>query len=285
MSYGAIVHIDMQKELQPLDAKCMGPQVLIVFWFGDIPLGHAFVATNDLPLSARVLRNVAQRATMGAVAVYSGLTPRNSAKPWADLEQIQCAEVLSNVRPQDVSLVVATRDRTEQLARCLSSIQALRGSPREILVVHNSTNSASDVRCPRGVRLIETSIVGSSQARNLGVSQTTGSIVAFVDDDETVHPSWLSRLTAAFNDPQIELVTGLVLPMELETESQVLFEKRLSFIRGYVPRRFDARFQSKHRYRGLPVWRIGGSGNMAVRRASFERVGGFDERLGAGRAG
>jgi len=81
------------------------------------------------------------------------------------------------------------------------------------------------------------------------------------------------------------IATGLVLPAELHSEAQFIFEKRFSFNRGYVPALFDTAYYQKYRNWGVPVWEVGGSGNMAIRRAAFDQLGGFDERLGAGRAG
>lgn len=81
-------------------------------------------------------------------------------------------------------------------------------------------------------------------------------------------------------------VTGLVLPAELGTAAQVVFEEGLGgFGRGCRSVVFDRSFHEQNRPRGVPVWQIGAGANMAVRREAFERVGMFDERLGAGAAG
>ena len=51
-------------------------------------------------------------------------------------------------------------------------------------------------------------------------------------------PAWIGALVAAFaGDETVAAVTGLVLPAELETEAQVLFERYRSFGRGFAARR------------------------------------------------
>src|SRR5690606_24220581 len=105
------------------------------------------------------------------------------------------------------------------------------------------------------------------------------------DDDVEVHPQWTRRLRRGFADPGVKAVTGLVLPAELETPSQVQFEKYWSFHRGYIPRLYDAAFFERHRRWGVPAWEVGAGANMAFRRQVFEKVGLFDERLDAGAAG
>ncbi len=187
-----------------------------------------------------------------------------------------------------VSVVVPTCDRPERLAACLRSIAALRQEPLEVVVVDNAPSALTRqvVEGFSGMRYVAEPRPGSSAARNAGVAACRGEIVAFADDDETVHPDWLGQLAAVFADqPDTGLVTGLVQPAELATEAQRIFERRYSFSRGYVARTFDAEFYRSTRRRGVPTWELGGSGNMAIRRELFARLGGFDERLGAGRAG
>jgi GT2 family glycosyltransferase len=97
---------------------------------------------------------------------------------------------------------------------------------------------------------------------------------------------WIGRLAACFVDPAVVAATGLVLPAELDTEAQLVFERDLGGLgRGYEPRRFDGAWFARHRRRGVPVWQIGAGANMAFRRAAVRAVGGFDERLDAGAAG
>jgi GT2 family glycosyltransferase len=80
-------------------------------------------------------------------------------------------------------------------------------------------------------------------------------------------------------------VTGLVIPAELESPAQRLFETYWSFNQGYRARTFDQKFFARTRRFGVPVHRLGAGANMAFRCSAFEKVGGFDERLDAGAAG
>jgi GT2 family glycosyltransferase len=159
----------------------------------------------------------------------------------------------------------------------------------EVVVVDNAPGTSGTrqivERFPR-VRIIDEPRPGLSIARNTGIAATAGEIIAFTDDDVVVHPRWLERLRAAFADPATMCVTGLVLPAELETEAQTVFELGLGgFGQGYQPRSFDSAWLRSGRRGCPPVWKLGAGANMALRRSALARVGGFDERLGAGAAG
>ena len=136
-----------------------------------------------------------------------------------------------------------------------------------------------------GVRYAREDRPGLDVARNTGAKLATGEIVAYADDDVVLQPRWLERLVRAFDRPEIAAVTGLVLPMELETEAQRHFETYWGFGRGYRPIDFGAAFFAADRKTGCPSWKIGAGASMAFRREIFGMLGFFDERLDVGAAG
>ena len=63
-------------------------------------------------------------------------------------------------------------------------------------------------------------------ARNRAILEAKGEIIAYTDDDVVADPGWIKALATVFaEDPDVMAVTGLVVPFELETEAQVLFER------------------------------------------------------------
>jgi glycosyltransferase involved in cell wall biosynthesis len=124
---------------------------------------------------------------------------------------------------------------------------------------------------------------GLSAARNAALANASGDIVAFIDDDAVAHPAWLARICGCFEDSDVMIATGLVLPAELETPAQMMFEHRFQFFhQGYRRRRFDRQYFAALQNRGVPVWEIGAGANMAIRRGAFESGHRFDTRLGPG---
>jgi len=107
-------------------------------------------------------------------------------------------------------------------------------------------------------------------------------VVAFVDDDVIVPPNWAIRILAPFTDDRVMCVSGLVLPLELETKSQELFEAYGALGRGYKPKIYDAKFFSLSKRYAVHTWDLGGTANMAVRKSVISQTGMFDETLGPG---
>jgi GT2 family glycosyltransferase len=186
-----------------------------------------------------------------------------------------------------VSVVVATRDRPDELQRCLRSLESQRANRRiEIVVVDN--NPASGLT-RRALREFPDALVvgeprpGLSYARNLGIAAATGDIIVTTDDDVTCPDDWIERLVAPFQRDDVMIVTGNVLPAELETSAQRVFESYGGLGRGWQRRIVDAEWFAQFR-RAVPTWRLGCTANAAFRRSIFANpnIGLMDEALGAG---
>ena len=299
-----ILHLNLSEGISLLAAELNCQGFYLVFWWHDIPLGYQAIPATRLPMSAAQLTDLVTQTITPAVS--NQLFPQGhqaeSAQPASldipslvalenPLEKLWAswANSGSETVEETISVVICTRDRPEQLVKCLQSLQNLSYSPQEIVIVDNApiTDKTYQLVCDMpGVRYVKEPRPGLSVARNTGIRHSTGDIIAFTDDDVIVHPNWLVRIQQSFQQPEVMAVTGLVLPAELETEAQIIFEMGLGCLSGeYRTQIFDQAFFQATKHAGVPVWRIGAGANMAFRRRAFELVGGFDERLGAGASG
>lgn len=293
-----ILHIDVSESLPNLMAEpnCQG--LHLVFWWRGIPLGQQEILAEQLPMPATELTHKVLQAITLAVGDRLGLRGLPDGNSYnfqtlvtleAPLETMRQHLLNTQAEAKKVSLVICTRDRPKQLVNCLRSLQKLSQPLHEIIVVDNAPTSEATrelVDQFPEVRYVLEPRPGLSVARNTGVRYSGGEIIVFTDDDVEVHPDWIIRLQQSFSNPQVMAVTGLVLPAELATDSQIIFEKEFSGLhRGYCPLTFDAQFFNQTKNIGVPVWQIGAGANMALRREAFNQVGYFDERLGAGASG
>jgi GT2 family glycosyltransferase len=184
--------------------------------------------------------------------------------------------------------------RPAQLRRCVERLAELDHPDYEVIVVDNRPGDPppADIE---GARVVREPHPGISAARNRGIATATGEIIAFTDDDVAVDRHWLGVLSERFaRQSDVAAITGLMVPGELETSAQVLFEQSGSSPdRVFVPLTFEriGRFQVlRHvpeeggdRVHSLyAVGEFGLGSNMAFRTSVLRAVGGFDEALGTG---
>jgi O-antigen biosynthesis protein len=183
------------------------------------------------------------------------------------------------------AVLLCTRDRPEQLRaalRTLTSQQTRRTV--EVVVVDNSADPSTTRRiCAEhpGIVVLHEPRPGLSRARNAALPVLDGDAVVFVDDDVVAPPDWLERLLDGFLDPSIALVTGNVLPANLDSLEAQVFEDYGALGRGPWRRVFEPEWLAQSR-RAVPTWNIGATANAAVRTEWLRRLGPFVEHLGAG---
>lgn len=190
-----------------------------------------------------------------------------------------------------VSIAICTKDRPDDLASLLKSLQtsiataARRNVALEIIVIDNAP---SDDRTRQtalsfsGTRYVLESKPGLNFARNRAVLEAHGDWVAFMDDDVSADAGWLNGfLDAAVAYDDAGCITGLVLPLELETDAQILFEKGGGFRKGFLRTVHRPFSEGKPFYPCFPGL-FGTGANMGVRRDVVRELGGFDDALDTG---
>jgi O-antigen biosynthesis protein len=187
------------------------------------------------------------------------------------------------------SVVISTLgENPGELSTAVESLLAMDYPAFEVIVVDNRTDVSGEplvlVDDPR-VRVVVEAHPGVSAGRNRGVAAARGEFVAFTDDDVVVDRRWLRALGATFVlAPEVEGIGGLVLPYTLDTIAELWFEEFYGgFNQGFRPEVMSlARPPKDDGMFPYAPGRFGAGCNMAFRRSTLERLGGFDTSLGAG---
>lgn len=174
-----------------------------------------------------------------------------------------------------VSVIVCayTERRWDDL---LCAVDALKGqtiAPHEIIVVIDHNPALYDRAADHldGIKLLKNvNKQGLSGARNTGIDQAEGDILAFVDEDALARSDWLENLLPHFADEGTIGVGGQIVPMWLSGRPR------------WFPNEFD--WVVGCTYRGMPkdanpVRNLIGC-NMSFRREIFDEVGQFREDVG-----
>lgn len=113
-----------------------------------------------------------------------------------------------------ISVVIATRNRSRQLKRCLLGFQKQKILPDEIIIIDNGSKDDTRVVVKAyseflPLRYFFESKIGIPYARNQGLKQAKGDIIAFTDDDCIVCSTWVKEIKKAFkNMPLASAVLG-----------------------------------------------------------------------------
>jgi glycosyltransferase involved in cell wall biosynthesis len=175
-----------------------------------------------------------------------------------------------------LSIVIPTRDRPARLRDSLATLQLQRAADLEVLVIDDGSTSplapvVAGVTGPVPMRCLRQAPAGLNAARNRGVAEASGEIIAFLDDDTLVASGWAGAITSAFAETGCAGLAGRV---------------RLRFEGGAAPTwlaRPQRNYLAELDLGPLPAWLDAGpvpvGANCAVRRSEFERVGGFRDGL------
>ena len=163
-----------------------------------------------------------------------------------------------------VSVVIPVRDGEGTIGDCLTSVLATDYAPklREVVVVDNGSRDRTTAIVDRyPVQRVSEHRRGVAHARNKGIAESSGEIVAFIDSDNVATTRWLEELVRPFADPEVGAVAGEVLPCPPRTPSQ----------------RHMARTRARRQKDAMDARPpFIAAGNAAFRREVFEAIGPFD---------
>ena len=168
----------------------------------------------------------------------------------------------------DVSIVVPFHNEEKHIEECIQTLLKLdydRDLYEILMINNNSTDrSVEIVSAYPDVRLLDEKKPGDFAARNLGIAESRGRIIAFTDSDTAPDPDWLKQIVQAMEDPDTALVVG-----SLRFSSESL---GMDLLRDYEAEKNRFIFSSDD-----PRIYYGYTCNMAVRRSVFEKLGPFPE--------
>lgn len=172
-----------------------------------------------------------------------------------------------------VSVIIASRDRPSELTNCLKALTFQTYRNFEVVVVANTASAnALDDKIRKQIKFIPFELANISAARNVGICEASGDIIAFIDDDAIAEPTWISALLDPLQNTDVVAVGGFVrgrngISFQWKAETMNMFGETESL-----------EITEPTTIKGSPtrVAKTQGT-NCAFRRAFLVDAGGFDE--------
>lgn len=176
-----------------------------------------------------------------------------------------------------VSLVVVSRNRPEGIKRLIASLRFQTFQNFEVIVVSNYADIEflADLPFASNIRHVFFDQANISAARNCGIEQSAGEIIAFCDDDAVPEPFWLDRLVAAFENPDVGSAGGYVRGrngIDYQWKAIKCDQFGDDFPFDLVSEDAPQTFQ----FDGTYFVKVQGT-NCAFRKSALDQIGGFDE--------
>jgi len=189
---------------------------------------------------------------------------------------------------EQLSLCICTFNRHKSLALTLESLTRqsyARNHEYELLIVDNncSDDTAQVVESYAGrlpLRHIVEPKIGLSHARNRAISEFSGDVLLFTDDDVTLEPNWLAAYAGALSHyPEADIFGGRSLAAFQDKRPKWLLDCNLALLSGVL-----VNFDCGEDVRPFATAEPGPVGaSFGVRRRLIHKVGGF--RVDLGRVG
>ncbi|MGL1889838.1 MAG: glycosyltransferase family 2 protein [Reichenbachiella sp.] len=176
-----------------------------------------------------------------------------------------------------ISIIVPTFNKGEQLPMLVHCLEQQTVQDFELILFNDGSTDNTKTILENiekttflNIKTIHSSNLGRSKARNLAVTHSTGELLVFFDDD--VRPNNISiaeHLDIHQNQPSPIIAGGPAIYDESK------FINNFNFFRHQME---NSWYSSSNEPVESHSLRING-GNFSIRRKSFDKIGGFDERL------
>lgn len=165
------------------------------------------------------------------------------------------------------SIIVCTRNGRERIGGCLDAICRNDGVHETLVVDDGSSDGTADFveKNYPWVKLLRLAPGGLSAARNAGAAAASGEIFAFTDDDCEPDREWLTRLNPIFQTGRYDAAGGPNLPPPPRS-----WEEAVVCAAPGAPSHVMLDDDEAEHLPGC---------NIAVTRAAFEKIGGFDPQF------
>ena len=145
-----------------------------------------------------------------------------------------------------IDIIIVTKNGYQQLKKCVRHINNSKEKPNKIIIIDNNDSISNSFKqtikknCHTSRIKLEyifaPNIGGISNARNEGLRHVTSSYYAFIDQDEYIHPQWITNIKLMIkNNPQINVLSG---------------PKRSSLPKTYWKRIWDKLYENYAQYEG-----------------------------------
>lgn len=167
-----------------------------------------------------------------------------------------------------VSAIISTCDRPAEAANALASVLAQSRVPDEVIVVDDGLKDRFEIPTfadgAPDVRIIRTAgRQGACSARNAGAHAATGSILMFLDDDDTWETEKVEHQVEFFSDPSVVLVYTGRLAVDADDRTTVKYR---------IPAKRSGDLSTEILAQNV----VGTTSCAAIRATAFQQAGGFD---------
>lgn len=176
----------------------------------------------------------------------------------------------------DITVIIVTRNRVQQLKECLESLLNSSFQNYSILIADQSDNEQT-IQAVKSFHSTKIKIVsmrekGRAKGLNLLAKKAHSNILAFTDDDCIVSKDWLKQISKTYKKhPYLAGVFGNTYAYKSESHPS-----------EFCPATFEVSQFKLHTFQNLHYYYVGLGNNMSLKKSVLEKIGWFQEWLGTG---
>lgn len=174
-----------------------------------------------------------------------------------------------------VSVIIPTRNRFDYINLLVEDLQKQTVSNFEIIVIDQSKNKRPISNCNH----IFTDSLGPCISRNIGVKNSNGEILVFLDDDARINSSFIEEITTPIIKNEFDAVVGAICDLDGNypmSGNEFLTKNNSNFIKVITNNPNSNKSRICTAFPG---------GCSAIKKSVFEIIGGFNEEFDPSGAG